>query len=159
MKQGMPVEDPAMPSPFPTMAPYRKSAGNCPGLHNSLAVEIARVLPRILSEPYDSKVDLRLELGIAGSPSPRVCIPDVTAARDPWATSEGGATVPAPSVRTMISPRFEFNIEAELFAAAFVEIRDPKSDHDLITLVGIPSPSKKTFGKDRSEYLAKRLSI
>jgi hypothetical protein len=153
-------ENPAMPSPFPGMDPYLESAGRFPGLHNSLAAEIAGVLDQVLPEPYYAKVDIRLELGIAGSPSPRVRMPDVSAARDPWVTSEGGvATIPAPDVRTTISPYVEFHVETELFEAAFVEIRDPKSDHDLVTLIEILSPSNKSFGKDRPEYLAKRLSI
>src|SRR5688572_10540133 len=113
-----------MPAPFPGMDPYLEDSGNFPGLHNALASEIARVLNQTLPEPYYAKVDIRLELGIAGSVSPRLRIPDVTVARHPWSTAEGGiATAPVPDVRTKISPYVDFDVESELYEAAIVEIR------------------------------------
>jgi hypothetical protein len=149
-----------MPCPFPGMDPYLEDPGVFPGFHNALASEITRCLNATLPAPYYASLEARQELGIGWDESPRIAKPDVAVAADPWGTARGGtAAALAEEIRTEVSPSIALNCDIEPTDAYFVEIRDARSGHELVTLIEILSPSNKVAGRDREQYLTKRAAI
>lgn len=149
-----------MPSPFPGMDPYLEDPGVFPDFHNALASEIRRHLNSALPAPYYASLETRQELGITWEETLRITKPDVAVMADPWPAVRGGSTtLVAEDIRTEVSPSIAINCDVEPTDAYFVEIRDARSGHELVTLIEILSPSNKLPGRDRQQYLAKRAAI
>jgi hypothetical protein len=150
-----------MPSPFPGMDPYLEHPAVFHDFHNALSGEIRNELNRCLPSRYYAKLDSRQEIGIVDERYLKIIKPDVAITHDPASSTEGGgvALLTDSSTRTEISPCVEFDIEVEPQEPTFVEIRDANSQHELVTLIEILSPSNKLTGNDRNDYLAKRAMI
>lgn len=149
-----------MPSPFPGMDPYLERRGVFHSFHNSLCSHLHDALNQRLPGRYYAQLDSRQEIGIADEPEPRIMQPDVAVQFDPSTLERGGlATLTKQDIRNVVSPSIEFESEGELEESWSVEIRDAESNHELITLVEILSPSNKLPGRDRQEYLRKREAV
>ncbi len=149
-----------MPSPFPGMDPYLEAPGLFPEVHNRLAAEISATLNRTLPPHYYAWMQMRHELGILeGDDEPRgPIIPDVVVARQPKGKRGPRAAVAEPS-RRAIARGVALGWGDDLIRQYWIEIRDPKRDHKLITVIEILSPSNKRPGPDRDAYEAKQREV
>ena len=157
-----------MPSPFPGMDPFLEDPHIFPALHHGLAASLNRILNAQLPGPYYAQVELRSEVGIIDEdeddgPTHPV-VPDVLILREPYRAGRGGVALAEPPViagaRTEVSPWVELErLPGEEPRHAFVEIRDSKRGHKLITVIEILSPSNKSRGSDRMKYQAKQREV
>lgn len=149
-----------MPSPFPGMDPWLEDPTVWADFHDALAGEIRAILNQSLPEPYYAQLGVREELGIVGEAGTRRIIPDVSVQRP-----EVSRRDEASSVAVLAGPRSEVaeSVEVEVFdepqQVSFVEIRDARSGHEVVTLIEILSPSNKQPGDDRENYRRKRDEI
>lgn len=141
-----------MPSPFPGMDPYLENPDEWPGFHNSFATHLYEALNRDLPSGYYAQIDRRTEVGLTGGEITRTIRPDVSVRDTPAA---GGKAVVLSDSRT-ISPSVRIVLDAEPAELAFVEIRDARASHEVITLIELLSPSNKRSGRDRRRFLRKR---
>lgn len=144
-----------MPSPFPGMDPYLEDPAIWPDFHDALAGEIRAILNRNLPEPYYAQLGVREEIDIIGEGATRRIIPDVAIRRA--APDAALAVLDAP--RAEIDESLEVEIEHELRDVNFVEIRDARRNHEVVTLIEILSPSNKRPGWDAQQYLQRRKEI
>jgi len=155
-----------MPSPFPGMDPYLEDPYIFPDFHHQLASGLSRALNVRLPEPYYARVEMRPEVGIIDEEDEptRPIIPDVLVLREPSRAGRGGSALanppPVAGARTEVSPWVELDrLPGEMPRHAFVEIRDSKRGHKLITIIEILSPSNKARGPDRLAYEAKQREV
>lgn len=152
-----------MPSPFPGMDPYLEGPGYWPAVHHAMAIEIRNALNRELPASYYADVEMRPELGIVaddGEEEPnKVIVPDVVLLKRPRPDGGGGVAV-AGSKSRAVSKWVEFDaLPREPSRHFYLEIREAKRGHKLITLIEILSPSNKRNGPDRIAYEAKQRQV
>lgn len=150
-----------MPSPFPGMDPYLEAPEIWPDLHDALAGEIRKALNLSLPPPYYARLEMRPEVGIVDEESRRLVVPDVSVQRAIQATetrATGGVAV-LDRPRTAPSPSLSIFLSAEPLRHHYVEIRDSKRGHALVTLIEIVSPSNKRAGADRRDYIRKQREV
>ncbi len=153
-----------MPSPFPGMDPWLEASAVWPDFHDALAGEIRATLNCILPEPYYAQLGAREELGIVGHAAGGRIIPDVTvntSAKMPRQTtpSTTGGTAVLDSPRSEVTESLQWDFANELQSVSFIEIRDARSGHDVVTVIEILSPSNKSSGPDHDSYLRKRTQV
>lgn len=153
-----------MPSPFPGMDPWLEAPTIWPDFHDRFAEEISASLNRTLPHPFYAQLGVREELGIVGQIGTRRIVPDVSVQSSkpkptvpPNQDSGNLATVEAPRSNVTESVQLELYHEPE--TVNFVEIRDARSQHDVVTLIEILSPSNKSIGSDFDSYVRKRKEI
>jgi Protein of unknown function (DUF4058) len=154
-----PKETRMMPSPFPGMDPYLEAPTIWPDLHDRLATEISAELNQILPGAYYARIEMRPEVGIVEDQSSnrRRIVPDVAVVRRPKVlASEAVAVIERP--RRELSVALEVEFRDEPVRHHFVEIRDV-SQHRLVTLIEILSPSNKRPGPDRDSYARKQREV
>lgn len=145
-----------MPSPFPGMDPYLEDPITWPSFHNSFIARLSEALNRDLPEGFYALTDLRKESGLAFGKPTQAIRPDIEVRRSP---ATGGTVVAEPGTWSTVSPSLRVALENEPAELAFLEVRDARSDHDVVTLVELLSPSNKRVGEDRRQYLAKRAAV
>lgn len=150
-----------MPSPFPGMDPYLEDPAIWPDFHHALASEISAHLNAALPRPYYAKIETRVELGIVAEDFElrRIVIPDISVHHDPQGSKAGATTAILDRPRHEISPRLLFDLPADPYDHPYVEIRDSKEGHRLITVIEILSPSNNRRGPDRDAYSAKQAEV
>lgn len=148
-----------MPSPFPGMDPYLEHPTVWPDMHDALAAEIRKTLNRALPQPYYAQLGVREEVGIITEGTLRRIVPDVTVHRGPAWDDAGGGVAVAAAPRTDLDAYTEVEFFYDRPEVNFIEIRDGRADHEVVTLIEILSPSNKRAGEDREKYLAKREEI
>ena len=147
-----------MPSPFPGMDPYLEAPDIWPDFHDALASEIRAALNNALPAPYYARLEMRPEVGIVGEGRPRrPIVPDVSVVWPPHGAGAGLAVLDRP--RRDVSKAIEVTIQDEPIRHHFVEVRDAKRGHALVTLIEILSPSNKRPGPDRVAYRAKQREV
>ena len=151
-----------MPSPFPGMDPYLEAPDIWPDFHDRFANEMSKELNGTLPKPYYARLEMRPEIGIVDDESPGRIVPDVAIVRSirPNAkhlSAAGAALLEEP--RAALSPSVLIRMPNEPLRHHFVEIRDAKRGHALITLIEIVSPSNKRPGADRRAYEDKQQEI
>lgn len=149
-----------MRSPFPGMDPYLESPAIWPDLHDRLATEISIQLNRVLPQPYYARMQMRPEIGIAteGVRGSRI-LPDVAVVKASAADSTPGSVAVLEGPRVDVSRSLNVKIFREPLRHHFVEIRDSRHDHALVTLIEIVSPSNKRRGVDRDSYERKQQEV
>jgi hypothetical protein len=128
-----------------------------------LATTISGLLNSILPASYYARILKRPELGLVlETGTRRWIIPDVVVARHPVPSprqlreaSVGVLDVP----RTAVTDGIEVRVHVDPLQHHWVEIRDVKRGHKLITLIEIVSPSNKRPGPDRRAYEAKQREV
>lgn len=150
-----------MPSPFPGMDPYLEASDIWPDFHDGLAGEIRRELNRRLPPPYYARLEMRPEVGIVGGAPYRRIVPDVSVQETsrPLPTIRGGAVAVAEEARTEISKSVQIVVASESIRHHYIEVRDSRRSHKLVTLIEIVSPSNKRPGPDRDSYEAKQQEV
>lgn len=157
-----------MPSPFPGMDPFLEAPGVWPDVHNRLATIISEMLNGRLPTHYFATMEMRAELGIVaeeprdnGARARKRVVPDLVImkhAPEGRAAESGVAVLDAPA-RT-VSANIEFDdLPDEPVRDYFVEIRDARQGHKLVTLIEILSPANKRPGPDRELYVAKQAKV
>jgi hypothetical protein len=140
------------------MDPYLEAPDIWPDVHNALAAQIRDELNQGLPEPYYARLDVRAELGVVDEDEGgwSVLVPDVAVLSGPRDTGprEGVAVLERP--RREVSPGRALEVLGERVKHPFVEIRDAKRSHKLVTLIELLSPSNKRPGPDREAYSAKQ---
>ncbi len=142
-----------MPSPFPGMDPYLEAHWR--DIHASLIIytrdALQGVLPGSLRARAEERVLLETPQGIAAHPLyPDVRVVEFAARRGLEALPEAGA-----AVETLLLVETEVEGETE----TFLEIIDRESGNRVVTIIEFLSPSNKSPGKNREEYLRKQQEI
>jgi hypothetical protein len=105
---------------------------------------------------------VREELGIVGDAVSQRIVPDVSVQRPSEAT---GAALRLGGMAVLERPRAELTEWIEVSPlddvpmVCFVEIRDSRTGHEVVTLIEILSPSNKQPGIDHDKYVQKRTEI
>lgn len=142
-----------MPSPFPGMDPYLEAPGRWPDFHSRLADDISGELNLALPEPYYAQIETRSEIGVvADRGAPPTILPDIAVVRRPLAPAVPGGVAVLERRRAKPSDSFEVAGVLGAIRQYFVEIRDPSSGDEVVTLIEILSPSNKRPGRDREAY-------
>jgi hypothetical protein len=137
------------------MDPWLESPSIWPDLHDRLANDISIHLNLVLPRPYYARLEARPQVEAIDieqeTASSRRIIPDVTvlSSKQRLASNGGVAVLDA---RTTVSPFVEVEYPSEPIQHKFVEIRDPRHGHKLITLIEIASPANKRHGEERELY-------
>jgi hypothetical protein len=152
-----------MPSPFPGMDPWLEAPDIWPDFHERLANEISTGLNQSLPLPYYARLEMRPEVGLLdldeGTGYTRKIVPDVSVV-DPSRKATSGAVAVLDAPRTEFSESVEVSVSTdELGRHVYVEIRDSRRGHRLITLIEIVSPANKRPGPDREAYLKKHREV
>ena len=148
-----------MPSPFPGMDPYLEAPDVWPDFHHTLATAMRAELNASLPPPYYARVETRSELGILLDEGVvKRIIPDVFIVRHPAVQSS-----PAPTSlverRQVISQPVQVTVNTEPWQHPFIEIRDAKRGHQVVTVIEVVSPSNKAPGSDREAYERKQRDV
>src|SRR5207244_90354 len=142
-----------MPSPFPGMNPYLEQNDTWEDFHDNLIVRAQEMLTGLVGPNYLVKIEVRLYLHELSAEERRHfgrADVGVTAPAAPQPSSAGASTLTAPVRLTL--PAVDIERHSSL------EIRD-RRNRRLVTVVELLSPTNKTPGADRNEYLAKRAQI
>ena len=114
-----------------------------------------------MPSPYYAQLGVREQVGLVADNVLRRIIPDVSVQR--WepsnARNESTSTGVLSDPRVAVADSIELHALDDNETSNFVEIVDPKSGHEVVTLIEILSPANKQPGKDRDSYLLKRADI
>ncbi len=140
-----------MPSPFPGMNPYLEQNDAWEDFHGRYMVALADRLDTLVGPNYFVKIEVRLYLHeLSGEERRFFAQTDVGIARSPTGTENGGIAArieTAPVQLTMPALHTQ--------RLSSVEIRD-RRNRRVVTAIELLSPSNKTPGADRYDYLQKR---
>lgn len=149
-----------MPSPFPGMDPYLEDPLIWPDFHNRFAEKISDTLNQRLPPPYYAQLETREEVGISDEPAHRVIVPDVSVRGHVLSSGlAANSQVAVLEPRVTLSESLTLIVETEPTRLSFVEIRDSRRGHEVVTLIEILSPANKKRGRDREKFLEKRAEI
>jgi len=140
-----------MPSPFPGMNPFLEQRDVWQDFHDRFVPALSDALAPQVSPQFLVKIEEHLYIHeLSAEQRFRIGNADVSVSRHPHVdvpSAKGQAVIDAPT--RIVLPGIEF--EKQLF----LEIRD-RQNRQLITVIELLSPSNKTPGPDREQYLAKR---
>jgi hypothetical protein len=142
-----------MPSPFPGMDPYLEAHWR--DVHASLIIyardALQRVLPGSLRARVEERILLETPKGIADHPLyPDVRVVEYTEKRSLETPPKGGVAVAIPLL---------IDIETESATETFIEIIDRESGNRVVTIIEFLSPTNKSPGPNRKQYLRKQSEI
>ncbi len=142
-----------MPSPFPGMDPYLEVHWR--DVHARLIVyacdALQGVLPGALRARVEERVLLETPQGIADHPLfPDVRVVDFAEKRGLETVAEAGVALTEPLL---------VETEGEGATETFLEIIDRESGNRVVTVIDILSPSNKSPGPNREQYLRKQREI
>lgn len=142
-----------MPSPFPGMDPYLESHWR--DVHARLVIyacdALQGALPRPLRTRVEESVLLETPLGLGDHPLyPVVRVIEYTSTRHPAPGRVTSAVVAEPIV---------VEAESEPVVETFLEIIDRESGNRVVTVIEFLSPSNKSPGANREQYLRKQREI
>ena len=146
-----------MPSPFPGMNPYLEQEDAWHDFHERFIPMVATLLGGQLRPRYIVKIDEHIYIHELAAESRRwVGRADVSLGRG---SPEAGHE-PAPGAATgLLEAPARVRLPAvDRERLSFVEIRD-RRDRELVTVIELLSPSNKSMGPDREQYLAKRMEL
>lgn len=150
--------------PFPGMDPYLEAPDIWPDFHDRVAGTISSMLNAQLPDRYYARLEKRAELGIVMQSNVRKrIIPDISVMRRQIREAPVAyATAPVAVMaypRQEATPAVDLRIPSDPILHRFVEIRDSRRSHKLVTLIEIVSPSNKLPGPDRRAYESKQMEI
>lgn len=142
-----------MPSPFPGMDPYLEAHWR--DIHSRLVIyasdALQGVLPAGLRARVEESVFLETPLGVSDHPFyPDVRVIEYPSKRRRETASDGGVAVAEPLL---------VKIEDEPLTETFIEIIDFASGNRIVTVIEFLSPSNKSPGPNREQYLRKQREI
>jgi hypothetical protein len=138
-----------MPSPFPGMNPYLEQNDTWEDFHQSFIIHARDILSGMVGANYLVKVEVRLYLHELSAEQRRYFgRADVAMTGQPTpGPSTSTVSVAAPT--ELVMP----NVDVERHSS--LEIRD-RRNRRVVTVIELLSPTNKTSGPDRDEYLRKR---
>ena len=143
-----------MPSPFPGMDPYLEAHWR--DVHASLIIyardALQGVLPRSLRARVEESVLLETPQGIGNHP----LYPDVRVVEY---TSKRNGLETRPEAGTAVAESLLVKTEAEPVTETFLEIIGHESGNRVVTAIEFLSPSNKSPGPNREQYLRKQREI
>ena len=140
-----------MPSPFPGMNPYLEHPGVWHDFHQGFIPRIRDALAAQIRPVYLAKIDDHIYIHEL-SADKRVLVgrPDVSVSK-----SHGSGGV-ATASRVVTAPAHGHIPPAvDRLHESFIEIRD-RETREVVTVIELLSPTNKTHGSDREQYLGKR---
>ena len=145
-----------MPSPFPGMNPYLEQDDAWHSFHERFCTRLADELVAATGPRYLVKLDENVFLHELPSSDRRLLgRPDVMVLDPARVHQHASAAV---LVTPAAAPAYANLPAVDLERLSFVEIRDARSRR-LVTAIELLSPTNKTPGSDRDQYLAKRARL
>ena len=136
-----------MPSPFPGMDPYIERPALWRDFHDRFITYLCEGLRPLLKPRYAPLTQARLYVVEAD----RSIYPDVAIVRPPVASAgSAGVAVLEPDAPTV------FALWHEEIREPFITIVEPGANNRVVTTMEVVSPSNKSPGDGRDEYLLKR---
>src|SRR6476469_4241922 len=140
-----------MPSPFPGMDPYLEAHWR--DIHARLIIyasdALQGVLPGALRARVEERVLLETPKGLGDHPLfPDVRVVEYTSKRGLETWPETGVAVAEPLL-----------VETETVTEPFLEIIDRESGNRVVTVIEFLSPSNKSPGPNREQYLRKQREV
>lgn len=144
-----------MPSPFPGMDPYLEAHWR--DIHARLVIYASDALQGVLPRPLRARVEenVLLETPIGFADHPR--IPDVRVVEYRPEPQRGLETKPEGAVA--VAEPFLVAAESDPATEPFLEIIDQESGNRVVTVIEFLSPSNKSPGLNREQYLRKQREI
>lgn len=141
-----------MPSPFPGMNPYLEQNDTWEDFHHDFITRTREILSEQVGPNYLVKIEVRLYLHELSAEEWRY-----------FGRADVGLTAPAvkpPTVAVTFAPApVRLTLPAvDVERHSSLEIRD-RRNRRLVTVLELLSPTNKTPGADRNDYLAKRAQI
>ena len=140
-----------MPSPFPGMNPFLEQPDAWHDFHQAFIIAIRAAITPQIRPAYLAKVDDNVYIHEL-SADERVLLgrPDVLVSKP---HRPAGATVAETAV---VAPAYgQIPPAVDPLHESFIEIRD-RETREVITVIELLSPTNKTLGSDREQYLGKR---
>src|SRR5436305_2063570 len=142
-----------MPSPFPGMDPYLEAHWR--DIHARLVIyacdALQSVLPGSLRARVEETVLLETPKGVGDHP----LFPDVRVVE--YTAKRGLET--RPEVSTAVAAPLLVEAEPETVTETFLEIIDRESGNRVVTVIEFLSPSNKSPGPNREQYLRKQREV
>ncbi len=142
-----------MPSPFPGMNPYLETANGWRDFHSNFLVTMQRALAKLLAGRYIVNCEVRVTFrdpaddeSLAG-----IAVADIGVSPEDGPRPGGVATLAAPV-------RLTIPLMAEEERDRWLEVVEADTRR-VVTVIEFLSPSNKTAGRGREEYLAKRRQL
>lgn len=144
-----------MPSPFPGMDPYLEAHWR--DVHASLVIytrdSLQAVLPGSLRARVEESVLLETPQGFGDHP----LFPDVRVVEYWPETKRGLETLPEAGV--LVAEPLLIKAETEPVIETFLQIIDRESGNRVVTVIELLSPSNKSPGPNREQYLRKQREV
>ena len=142
-----------MPSPFPGMNPYLEQNDTWEDFYHNFITHTQEMLTGLVGPNYLVKIEVRLYLHELSSEERRYFgRADVGVTAPPATKLPAGASSLTTAPMRLTLPAVDVERHSSL------EIRD-RRNRRLVTVLELLSPTNKTSGADRNEYLAKRSQI
>ena len=139
-----------MPSPFPGMDPYLEDPAHWRGVHAALIVGCYESLNATLPEGFVARIEERLYLAIPGERY----YPDVSVETIDSRSAGGLATLAPPLIA--IDAPIQVAASLQEIRQRFVEVIALDGSERVVTAIEVLSPTNKTPGDGREEYLRKQ---
>lgn len=138
-----------MPSPFPGMNPFLEQNDTWEDFHNDFMIRIRETLTGQVGPNYYVKIEVRLYLHELSAEERRLF------GRADVAVT-GGAERSAHGASSRVAAPLELRMQnVDIERHSSLEIRD-KRNRRVVTVIEVLSPTNKTPGVDRDDYLRKR---
>ena len=142
-----------MPSPFPGMDPYLEAHWR--DVHARLIIYACDALQGFLPSPLRARVEesvlLEMPMGLADHPLyPDVRVVEYTSERGVETERAGGVALLEPLL---------VEVEVEPPTETFLEIIDRESGNRVVTVIEFLSPSNKSPGPNREQYVRKQREV
>jgi hypothetical protein len=145
-----------MPSPFPGMNPYLEHPDVWHDFHQAFITAIRNsLIPQIRPE-FIAKIDDHVYIHeLAADERVFLGRPDVSVMH----SGSGASAATATEARALVAPAFgHITPGVDTIHEPFIEIRD-RETREVITVIELLSPTNKTPGSDREQYIGKRKAI
>lgn len=142
-----------MSSPFPGMNPYLEQPGVWHDFHQAYITAIRNALTPQIRPEYFARIDDHVYIHeLSGEERAFLGRPDVS-------IMHSGGLATAIASRSITAPAFgKIRPSVDTIHEPFIEIRDRETS-EVITVIELLSPTNKTPGSDREQYLGKRKAI
>lgn len=138
-----------MRSPFPGVDPYLEARWH--SVHTKLIVGIAEELNRLLPEDLRAEVEQGLRVESSEPTYVRAIYPDVQISGPAKPDTASSTATLEPSSATSVMVEYSFDAPAQ----RFVEIRETRTNHRLITVIELLSLANKNTPSGRDQYAQK----
>jgi hypothetical protein len=142
-----------MASPFPGMDPYLETHWR--DIHARLIIYACDALQGVLPSSLRARVEESVLLETATGPGDHPLFPDVRVVE--YSSKRGLET--RPDAGAAVAEPLLVDIEADPATETFLEIIDRESGNRVVTVIEILSPSNKSPGLNREQYLRKQREV